>query len=212
VPTVIDLTRTIATGMPVYPGTEPPSIRQATTIERDGFAEKLICLYSHTGTHVDAPAHMLTGAPSLDAYDATYFVGQACVVDVSGQAAIEPSAIDAHASLIAGCDFILFHTGWSRYWGTDRYFQCFPVLSLCATRRLIAAGLRGVGVDAVSVDPVETSTFENHLELFRAGLVSIENLTGLEVLIGQRFQFACLPLKLDRADGAPVRAVAILRS
>jgi kynurenine formamidase len=48
------------------------------------------------------------------------------------------------------------------------------------------------------------------MELFGAGLILIENLTGLEQLIGKPFLFSCLPLKLDQGDGSPVRAVAIL--
>lgn len=82
--TVLDLTHTIAEGMPVYPGTEPPTLQQANTIEKDGFAEKRICMYSHTGTHIDAPAHMLGGAPSLDQLGAGQFVGTAMVIDVAG--------------------------------------------------------------------------------------------------------------------------------
>jgi arylformamidase len=208
--TVVDLSHAITPDMPVYPGTEPPTLRDATTVERDGFAEKLICMYSHTGTHVDAPAHMLTKAPTLDQFDAGHFVGPACVIDVSGRATIERSQIAVHDPVIEGCDFVLLHTGWSRFWGQERYFQGFPVLSADASRWLARSGLRGIGVDAISVDPVGTTTYENHLELFRSGLISIENLTGLAPLIGRRFLFSCLPLKFDQADGAPVRAVAIL--
>jgi arylformamidase len=208
--TVVDLSHLVTAGMPVYPGTAPPTFREATTVERDGFAEKEISLYSHTGTHVDAPAHMLVGAPTLDRFDAGYFVGRAYVVDVAGRQSVERSVVEPHEAAIAGCDFILLHTGWSRYWGEPGYFRGFPVLTVNATRWLAQAGLRGVGVDAISVDPVDATSFDNHLELFRAGLITVENLTGLDALIGRTFLFSCLPLKLDAADGAPVRAVAIL--
>lgn len=208
--TVIDLTHTIAEGMPVYPGTEPPSIRQANTVERDGFAEKLVSMYSHTGTHIDAPAHMLPGAPTLDQLDAAHFVGTACVVDVAGQARIERTLLESQIPLLEGCDFVLFHTGWSRYWGEERYFDAFPVLSLEAAQWLAVRGLKGVGFDAISVDSVGAAEMLNHHVFFRAGMICIENLTGLDALIGKRFLFSCLPLKLAEADGSPVRAVAIL--
>jgi kynurenine formamidase len=52
--------------MPVYPGTEPPEFLVPCTIAVDGFTEKKLTLYSHTGTHMDAPAHILEGAPTLD--------------------------------------------------------------------------------------------------------------------------------------------------
>lgn len=210
--TLFDLTHTISPGMPVYPGTEPPSLTRANTVERDGFAETLLGMYSHTGTHIDAPAHMLAGGPTLDQLDAGRFVGRACVIDVStaGAPAIEQAALEAHAHLIDGCRFALLHTGWARYWGQDRYFRGFPILSLEATRWLARRGLSGIGVDAISIDPVGTTDFPNHLEVFRAGMISVENLTGLDRLAGRTFLFSCLPLKLERADGSPVRAVAIV--
>ncbi len=208
--TVLDLTHTLAEGMPVYPGTEPPTLQNANTVAQDGFAEKLLTMYSHTGTHIDAPAHMLAGGATLDQLGAGHFVGQACVLDVAGQRLIERTFLEAHASLIEGSDFVLFHTGWSRLWGQQAYFEAFPVLTLEATRWLAGRNLKGIGFDAISVDPVGSTDFPNHFVLFRQGMISIENLTGLEPLIGKRVLFSCLPLKIKEADGSPVRAVAIL--
>ena len=208
--TVLDLTHTITEGMPVYPGTEPPTLEQANTVEKDGFAEKLLRMYSHTGTHIDAPAHMLAKGPSLDQLAAGHFVGMACVIDVAEESVIEKALLETQAALLDGCDFVLFHTGWSEYWGQEGYFSDFPVLSLDAARWLAQRGLKGVGFDAISVDPVGTTDFMNHYVFFHAGMISIENLMGLEALIGKRFLFSCLPLKLEDADGSPVRAVAIL--
>ncbi len=208
--TVLDLTHPLAEGMPVYPGTEPPTFRTANTVAKDGFAEKLLTMVSHTGTHIDAPAHMLAGAPTLDQLGAGHFVGRACVLDVAGRETIERALLEDQASRVEGCDFVLFHTGWDRYWGQECYFEAFPVLSREAAQWLAGRGLKGVGFDAISVDPVGTTEFGNHFVFFRAGMICIENLTGLEALVGQRFLFSCLPLKLAEADGSPVRAVAIL--
>jgi kynurenine formamidase len=210
--TVVDLTHTITPAMPVYPGTEAPVLEQANTVERNGFAETLLRMYSHTGTHIDAPGHMVAGAPMLEQLAVDRFVGTACVIDVSatGQSPIGPAALRSHEALVAGCDFVLLHTGWSAYWGDARYFAGFPVLSPDATTWLVARGLKGVGCDAISVDPVGASQFSNHLALFQAGLILIENLNGLGPLVGKTFLFSCLPLKFERADGSPVRAVAMI--
>jgi kynurenine formamidase len=209
--TCVDLTHTLTPGMPVYPNTQPPTFTNANTIERHGFAEKLISMYSHTGTHVDAPAHMLAGGATLDRLDVRRFVGPACVIDVSapGVSMVPASTLDSAADLVAGCQFVLFHTGWSERWGQDDYFSGFPVLSLEAARWLALRGLSGVGFDAISADPVGAPVFENHFEFFRAGMLIVENLTGLRPLVGKRFTFSCLPLKLQDADGSPVRAVAL---
>lgn len=209
---VVDLTHHITPGMPVYPGTEPPVLEQANTVERNGFAETLLRMYSHTGTHIDAPGHMVTGAPSLDQLPVDRFVGRACVIDVSGAAGAVVAAelLDAQRDLVAGCDFVLLHTGWSRYWGDDRYFGSFPVLSAAATAWLIDRTLKGVGFDAISADPIGPPPYRNHVAFFRAGMILIENLAGLQPLVGRRFLFSCLPLAYEHADGSPVRAVAIL--
>ena len=80
----IDLTHVIKPGMTVFPGTEPPVFEVGSSIAADGFEEKRITLFSHTGTHMDAPAHILAGARRLDEFPIETFGGRACVVDVSG--------------------------------------------------------------------------------------------------------------------------------
>ena len=80
---VIDLTHTIKAGMPVFPGTEPPKLDPASTFEKDGFRETLLTMYSHTGTHMDAPAHVREDGITLDKFGADKFVGKAIVVDCS---------------------------------------------------------------------------------------------------------------------------------
>ena len=60
---VYDLTHTISEDILVWPGTEQPRLSEGSTFERDGFRETRLELFSHVGTHMDAPAHMLAGAP-----------------------------------------------------------------------------------------------------------------------------------------------------
>ena len=78
---VLDLTHTIRAEMPVYPGTEPPELTTANTYAADGFQETLLRMYSHTGTHIDPPAHLFAGARTLDRYPAAQFLGRALVID-----------------------------------------------------------------------------------------------------------------------------------
>lgn len=198
--------------MPVYPGTEPPRISQATTIRDEGFAEKLITMFSHTGTHIDAPAHMVEGAATLDALPAAHFVGRAAVVDLRGLqgGSIGKTELARHEGMIAGSDFLLLMTGWSDRWGKKGYFSAFPVLSREAAQWLAGLGLKGIGVDAISVDPVDTRDFPNHGVLFAANMVIVENLRSLEELPSEGFLFCCAPLAIEDADGSPVRALAIL--
>ena len=77
---VIDLTHTIREAMPVYPGTEPPVFAPANSYEADGFKETKLTLYTHTGTHMDPPAHLFPGRTTLDQFPPEQFIGRALVV------------------------------------------------------------------------------------------------------------------------------------
>ena len=69
---------------------------------------------------------------------------------------------------------------------------------------------KGIGIDAISIDPIDSRDLPVHKLLLGAGLIVVENLTGLEVL-PQSFDFMALPLKIAEADGSPVRAAALLK-
>lgn len=208
---VIDLTQFIASDMPVYPGTEPPSISEATSIAADGFAEKLLTMYSHTGTHMDAPGHMLADSHTLDQLPIDTFVGPGVVIDLSARlpGRIAMQELVAHAGRIERTEFVLFHTGWSLHWGRDDYYAGFPTLSEEAARWLCGFGLKGVGFDCISVDPVGASPMVIHHILLGHDLVIIENLCGLDRLVNKEFLFLCLPLKIRDSDGSPVRATGV---
>lgn len=208
---IVDLTYTIEEGMPVYPGTEPPVIKEATTVAVEGFAEKLLTLFSHTGTHMDAPAHMLSGGTCLDQMEANTFIGKAILInvkDISGRS-VEIEDLMPFKSHLDEGDYLILHTDWSRFWGTEDYYGPFPVLSQDAARWVSQRGLKGIGIDAISVDPVDSTSFPNHLILLGSGMVIVENLSNLDKL-PQSFTFCCLPLKIGGADGAPVRAIGLL--
>ena len=99
--TVIDLTHTIREDMPVYPGTEQPRLTTACTVSQCGYRETLLHMYSHTGTHMDAPAHMIDGALTLDGCGADRFVGRGYdgpaeeVIDGQGRM-VMPGLVNIH--------------------------------------------------------------------------------------------------------------------
>lgn len=209
--TILDLTRAITADMPVYPGTEPPQIVNATSIREHGFAEKRLTFYSHTGTHMDAPAHILEGAATLDQLDVGHFLGPGVVVDAAGATGeISQALLAPYADRIAACDYVLLHTGWDRQWGEPGYFEGFPVLSAAATAWLCGFRLKGIGIDCLSVDPVGSATLANHRTILAGNRVIVENLCNLATLVDREFVLSCLPLRIVAADGSPVRAVACL--
>jgi len=207
---VIDLSHTICVGMPIYPGTEPPVIDVPCTVESHGFYERKLSFFSHTGTHLDAPAHMLAHGPTLDRMPVETFIGSAFVVQLpmKKRSTIELADLRSYENLFKSCDFFLLSTGWSKYWGQDDYFEDYPVLSEEAALWIDSFQLKGVGVDMISVDPMDSQDMMIHKILLER-LVLIENLTNLDKLPESGFTFSCLPLKLIAADGSPVRAVAV---
>lgn len=205
--TVIDLTHTIKNDMPVYPGTEQPQLTTACTIEEAGYRETLLHMYSHTGTHMDAPAHMLPDGATLDSYAPEKLAGAAVVVDCRGEKDISLPLLQRYD--LSGVDFVLFCTGWDKKWGTPAYYENFPCLTAEAAAYLAALPLKGVGEDSISLDPCDSTDFPNHITLMKAGFINTENLTGLDALLGRRFTFVTLPLKFENADGCSCRAIAM---
>jgi arylformamidase len=208
---IIDLSHTISPGMPVYPGDDPPVFTNRAAIDEDGFAEKGITLGSHVGTHIDAPAHIIPYAPTLDRMPIDRFAGQGSVIDLTGMKnpEIDTSFLRSYESLFKTSEFILLHTGWHRFWGQDNYLRGYPILSIEAALWVRSFGLKGIGVDAISVDEIEAIDLPIHKILLERMLI-IENLTNLDKLPKTGFIFSCLPLKLENADASPVRAAAII--
>lgn len=212
---IIDLTHTIKEDMSLYPGTPKPQFSAAGNLTRDGYRETLLQFSSHTGTHMDAPAHLLKNGATLDVLPPSQFCGRASVVDVSHlppHSVITAQDLRALNGTLLSTDFVLFYTGWEKKWGTEAYYDdAFPVPDRDAARYLVSCGLKGVGTDALSVDALADTERPAHRALLDGGLVIVESLR-LRRLVGRKdAMFFALPLKFAEADGAPVRAIAELR-
>jgi arylformamidase len=209
---VFDLSHLINQDMPVYPGTEKPELINAMTIELHGFAEKKISIYSHVGTHIDAPGHILESGETLDKFHADKYFGRACKVDLTNLSSnkIDLPLLKKSKSLFEKAEFILLNTGWSKYWNTDLYFTDFPTLTAEAAEWLCGFPIKGIGVDTISVDCCNSTNMPIHKILMSHKKIIIENLNNLLPLPENNFFFTCLPLKIEDADGSPVRAAAIL--
>ena len=176
---VIDLTHTISETMPVYPGTEQPRLTPANSYEKDGFKETLLSMYSHTGTHVDPPAHLFAGRTTLDAFPVSQFVGRAVVIDCrhlkEGEAItmreIAPRRADAEKA-----DYLLFNLGWDARWGTEEYYGDYPCIDDEVVDFILATNKKGIGFDVIGVDPIPDADLPRHKKLFAGHeIVNIEN-------------------------------------
>jgi len=207
---IIDLTHTINEKMTVYPNTLKPSFEPSNTIDKDGFAELKITMATHTGTHIDAPCHLIKGKKALSDFPLDKFAGSATVIDCEGKNEISLEILKSRENDINKVEFVLFRSGWSRKWEEDDYFGKFPVLTTEAAKWLSGFDLKAVGFDYVSVDAMDASELPNHRILLSKEILIIENLTGLDKLPETKFDFYAIPLKIENADGSPVRAFAEL--
>ncbi len=207
---ILDLTHSLHQGMTVYPGTMEPTFDQVSTIKKDGFAELTIKMCSHTGTHIDAPCHVLPKGKSLDQFPICKFVGRGILVDVKKVDEISLPVLKSREEEISQTDFILFRTGWQDKWSFPDYFEGFPTLTIEAVKWLAGFDLKAIGFDAISADKVSEIDLPNHHVLLDREILIVENLTNMEHLPNKPFDFHCIPLKIANADGAPVRAYASL--
>jgi arylformamidase len=206
--TVIDLSHDIHEKMPVFPGMSRPTFEKPFTVKSHGYAETLLTMLSHTGTHMDAPAHMKDKGKTLNDYKIGSFIGNAIVVDVQTKKEIDLEIVQSIGVRNKAIDFVLFLTGWSKLWGKQEYYTGFPALNPDAADWLANSRIKGIGLDCISADIAESKEFPVHHALFAKNLLIIENLENLDKLKGKTFIFSCLPLKYADADGSPVRAIA----
>ena len=206
---IYDLSQKLHDDMLVYSKGICPNIKKVADIEKDGYEETLISMYSHNGTHIDAPKHMNKNGKSLDEMEINNFLGNALLIDVNNMKKIELEYIKNFEKDILESDFIIFKSGWSKYFNKDLYYKSYPTLTKECAIYLGNTSIKGIGIDMLSVDTYESNDFEIHTILFEKSKVIIENLTNLESL-PEKFLFIAAPLKYDNADGSQVRAIGIV--
>lgn len=210
---IVELTQKIANGMPVYPGTAAPELLAANTYEKDGFKETLLSMTTHTGTHMDSPGHIFKELKMLDGFDASHFVGKGVVLDcrnLSAGGIITMDYINERRKECDEADFIIFCTGWSKYWNDAEYFGEYPVINDEVADYIIAGEKKGIGFDTIGLDPISDANLTLHKRILGENkTVIIENLRNLEELVDKSFTLCALPLNIEEADGSPIRAIAM---
>jgi len=207
---IIDLTHTINEEMSVYPGNPKLSLKEVSTFKIDGYSVLEIKTITHNGTHIDAPFHMVEGAKTLDEFPLDNFLGKAAVISVEGKKDISLQFLRTFEKIISKAEFILFYSGWSKKWNKKSYFGAYPVLTEEAAKWLTKFKLKAIGFDYISIDPVTSTDMKLHKIVLSKEICILENLNNLDRLPETLFDFYCVPLKIEHADGSPVRAFAII--
>ena len=161
-------------------------------------------LGSHTGTHVDAPVHFSAGPQTVDELDPAVLLGPCRVLDCGEAPVITTAVLSAHD--FAGIERLLLRTRNSRHWQEHprAFDDAFVGLDAGAARLLVAAGVRLLGIDGLSVEAPGGEGV--HDILLRAGVIIVEGLNLAAVPAG-KYRLVCAPLRLAGADGAPARVL-----
>jgi len=213
---LVDLSHTVEHGMVTYQGLPAPVIsdflsRQASRSRYAGGTEfhiGRIDMVANTGTYLDAPAHRFAEGADVAAIELDRVaVLPAVLIRTAGP--VDPNAIqnlDLHGKAL------LIHTGWSRHWRTDTYFNNkHPFVTRGAAEVMAKSGVRVVGIDSYNIDDTSDLTRPAHTELLRAGVLIVEHLTNLDALPDSgAIRFFAVPVKVRGLGTFPVRAFAMV--
>ena len=214
---LVDLSHAVEHGLRTYPGLPEPAI--STFLSHDEsrgryapgteFHIGRIEMVANTGTYLDSPFHRYRDGADLSALPLE------SLADLCGHVVDAPaSGRRVTASLLPDADLagkaVLFRTGWSRHWGTPRYFEPHPFLDGEVAKRLVAARVALVGIDSLNIDDTQGGERPVHSALLRAGIPIVEHLTGLDELPTSGFRFFAVPVKVRGMGTFPVRAFARL--
>lgn len=216
---IIDLSILIENNMIYYPEDPKPEISKYITLEKDGCRVMKLNIGTHTGTHMDAPAHFIKDGDTIDNIDLKNCMGKAVVVHLPNLKPcyeIVPEDFNKFEEDIKNSSIVLFNTGWIYKANTEEFYK-HPYISKSAAKYLKNLGIKAVGVDMLNVDKTciegeqyTESSIASHNVFLGNNILIVENLTNLEKLSTTGSTVMFLPLKIKDGDGSPVRAVAFV--
>jgi kynurenine formamidase len=168
-----------------------------------------IFLVGNTGTYLDSPLHRFAGSADVaDLPLSSIAALPGVVLDARWTTRRRAIRVELPATL-QGCA-VLLRTGWSKRWGTPRYWQPGPFADAPLADALAGARPALVGIDAWNIDDTADLARPAHTTLLGAGIPIVEHLTGLDRLPSTGFRFSAVPPPIQGAATMPVRAFAEL--
>lgn len=201
-----DITMDIFTGMEVYKGRaeKQPQLITLSDHKSGSCFESEIRFNLHTGTHVDAPKHIIDGGADISCFAPDRYHGSALVLDLVGEGLeINKEVLLRHRleERLNQSDFILLKT-LNSFEG--RGGDSFAYLTADGAELISQTGVKGVGIDALGIERSQPG-HPTHRRLMENDIMIIEGLDLQDVPAGQYF-LRMFPLKLRGAEAAPVHA------
>jgi arylformamidase len=202
----IDVSVALRSGMVHWPGLPEVKIDRMLKIESgDECNVSTIFMSSHTGTHIDSPYHFIKSGVAIDDLPLSAVIGKARVIEIADAESIKAEELRPHH--IRRGERVLFKTlNSKRCWKSDKFVEDFVYISTESLQYLVDRKVRTIGVDYLSVGGYNKNINQVHQVLLKAGIWIIEGLDLSRVKKGY-YELICLPMKIERGDGAPARAV-----
>lgn len=201
----IDLSHEIKNDMPIYPGDIEVRLDKEKNYTKDGYNADCFFSSMHSGTHIDAPLHILNDK-YISEYSVERFIGNAVLLDVRGEKIINIK--DEYYRDIKENDIVLLFTEWDSFYGKEEYYVNHPIISDELAELLIKKKIKMIGIDMPSPD---REPFNIHKKLCENDIFILENLTNLnKLLYNENIQVFAQPLKIQ-AEASLVRVVAIFQ-
>jgi RpiB/LacA/LacB family sugar-phosphate isomerase len=199
---IYDITQTIKPGMLSWPGDQKVSFKK---VQFEGVNSLTrLDISAHSGTHLDAPSHILAEGPGVDRIGMDHLLGIARVCSYHGKTHIGRQELMKMP--LEGVSRLLLHTGNSDFIKDTDFKKEYISLTEDGARYLVETGVKFVALDYLSIDVFETTYYPVHRVLLEAGAVIVEGVDLSGVPDGD-FELICLPLNLENTDGAPARVV-----
>jgi kynurenine formamidase len=219
----IDLTHTLSSTIPSWDGTCGFTLSLDTDYKDctppDLFRTQKIQMKGGMGTHMDAPAHCIEGAKTIEALTLEELVTDCVVIDVSDHAdesyLIMPADVEKfekeHGEIKSG-SFVIFYTGWDKYWDTPEKYNnnhIFPSVDTSTAELLLKRNIAGLGIDTLSADTGKNG-FPVHRAILGAGKYLVENIANAKSLPPTGAKSVLLPMKIKDGTEAPVRLIGLI--
>ncbi len=202
---IFDVSLTLKKGMLTYPGDPYFSIEHGFSIKNgDGFNLSLLSLTTHTGTHIDAPAHYLDGGSTIELAPLDVLIGPGVVLDMRGVDIIDRGVLENSA--LTDEKRVFFKTDNSLKIKEPEIHHNYTYIEDSGAGLLIERGVKLAGIDYLSVDRIDDEDAPAHRILLSSGAFIVEGLDLLDAPVGA-CQIYCLPLKIEGGDGAPARVL-----
>ena len=216
---LIDVSHVVEHGMITYRGLPAPLICDFLSREQSRahyapgteFHIGKIEMVANTGTYLDSPFHRYADGKDLSELPLASLANLPGIVFHAPANAREIPHDLFHGHDVSG-KAVLIHTGWSKHWRTDQYFEDHPFLTRAAAEYLRAAGVALVGIDSYNIDDTTDGTRPAHSILLGADIPIVEHLCHLDQLPDTGFSFFAVPVKVRAFGTFPVRAFGLVHA